>query len=113
LHALPKIHSSKKPRELSFAFVQGKSKNFVDAAVHQRRSVPGPAQYSLPDMNKPGGGKFNMSRPKTDVDWAILRAAKVGKTRNFTKATVDHVLECLTLHECLACCVHMCLCGCE
>jgi hypothetical protein len=39
--------------------------------------MPGPADYPPPVPPKPSGGKFNMSKPKSDIDWIITRASQM------------------------------------
>ena len=37
-------------------------------------SIQGPADHAPPKLPGPSGGKFNLSNPKSDVDWMIYRA---------------------------------------
>ena len=40
----------------------------------QARASPGPGAYTFNLRERRGGGKFNSSRPKSDLEWAMLRA---------------------------------------
>ncbi len=33
--------------------------------------MPGPGQYGNPVLKENLGGKFNLSNPKSDVDWMV------------------------------------------
>lgn len=39
--------------------------------------TPGPAAYAAPPLLAPSGGKFNTSKPKSDIDWVTYRAAQL------------------------------------
>jgi hypothetical protein len=41
--------------------------------------VPGPGAYGAPSLpsSSMSGGRFNTSKPKSDVDWAIIRAREL------------------------------------
>jgi hypothetical protein len=38
---------------------------------------PGPTDYQAKGMEGPGGGRFNLSNPKSDVEWKMYTAAKL------------------------------------
>ncbi|KAJ1484465.1 hypothetical protein T484DRAFT_1797028 [Baffinella frigidus] len=56
---------------------QSKPKTFLDLEVYAKRGVPDPGLYNITNSSPARGGKFNMSKPKSDVDWLILRASKI------------------------------------
>ena len=39
--------------------------------VYRAKSMPGPGQYGNPVVKENLGGKFNLSNPKSDVDWMV------------------------------------------
>lgn len=48
------------------------------AAISLERTItPGPGEYSLPSTLASSGGTFNMSKPKTEMDWVRHRAKEL------------------------------------
>ncbi len=56
--------------------------------------MPAPGQYGSSSLDVPSGGKFNTSNTKSDIEWAILRASKVGicGTADFFRYPTVHVI---------------------
>jgi hypothetical protein len=48
---------------------------------HYAKEIPGAGEYdterSFRSLKGPAGGKFNSSKPKSDIDWTIYRAAQM------------------------------------
>jgi hypothetical protein len=50
----------------------------IDLAVRRAAAMPGPSDYGTPALPDPsGGGKFNQSVAKSDLEWAIYRAQQL------------------------------------
>jgi hypothetical protein len=62
-------------RQSAFQFIS--LSRFNSLFLLQAKSMPGPADYPPPVPPKPSGGKFNMSKPKSDIDWIITRASQM------------------------------------
>jgi len=43
----------------------------------ERAITPGPGEYNLPSTLKSSGGTFNMSKPKSEMDWVRYRAKQL------------------------------------
>lgn len=51
--------------------------SYSDEQCKVARGVPGPGQYHIKRDLQPSGGRFNLSNAKTDVEWQMIRAAKL------------------------------------
>ena len=47
----------------------------VDALIYEAAQKPGPGAYTIPTSLTTSGGRFNMSRPKSDVE-VMMRVAR-------------------------------------
>ena len=58
------------------------SRRATSSYIDSKRDEPGPAAYMLPDFqtNMKGGRMGTGQRPKSDVDWAIYRRSRPGRT---------------------------------
>lgn len=51
--------------------------SFRQMKMHKRMDQPGPGDYQVAGLPMPSGGRFNMSNPKSNIDWQIYRAKHV------------------------------------
>ena len=42
-----------------------------------RDIMPGPGEYSAPEIGKGGGAAWGKYKPKSDVEWMMYRAAQI------------------------------------
>ena len=48
-------------------------KGYCDDDIRKASSMPGPADYPPPSLPAVSGGRFNQSRPKSELEWIALR----------------------------------------
>ncbi len=45
----------------------------IDWLIHKAKGLPGPGEYEVGKRKPGGGGRFNMSNPKSDIEVAAPR----------------------------------------
>lgn len=64
-------------RDASFTKSVTHMQSFRQMKMHKRMDQPGPGDYQVAGLPMPSGGRFNMSNPKSNIDWQIYRAKHV------------------------------------
>ena len=62
------------------------------AITLERQIMPGPGEYELPSTLRNSGGTFNMSKPKTEMDWVRYRAKQLPAPGDYYNAETSSTL---------------------
>lgn len=67
---------------------------------YRAKSMPGPGAYGNPVLKENLGGKFNLSNPKSDVDWMVCLHSPYALIKSRYACSTIYFISCwpLTLH---------------
>ena len=77
-------------------FSKSETASFVSEAEKRGASLPSSAEYGRLPLRGPSGGTISMSRPKSDVEWAIYRAKSTPGPGDYDLSSSDIT----SLHPC-------------
>ena len=82
INEFPSLKRYRRKQPSTFGVVGHQEGSEVDILERQHRSRPGPASYE-PKQLPTKGGKFNLSKAKSDLEWKIYFASKTPGPADF------------------------------